>query len=203
VRFTLARKVAYGQVHRVAGDHPALGGWDAASAPEMTWAEGDRWSAEIHVQPGATLEFKCLQHRSGEAGSGATWEGGRNHAVVIPDDGAEGMEVIVDWGGAVDVALPRESKRHDNNNNGGGGNGNGGEPEARVSGSGSDSSWPSSDGSMFSDDDVSLPAQRWAGREVVFMQSNDHSSERWGVWETAGLEGAALQLVEGDKDAGR
>ena len=35
------------------------------------------------------------------------------------------------------------------------------------------------------------------------MRSNEHSRERAGVWNTQGLEGAALALVEGDEKSGR
>ena len=45
--------------------------------------------------------------------------------------------------------------------------------------------------------------QQWQGREVSFMRANEHSRERQGVWESAGLEGAALALVDGDRDNGR
>lgn len=45
--------------------------------------------------------------------------------------------------------------------------------------------------------------QRWQGREVAFMRGNEHSSERRGVWNPDGLEGAARALVDGDRDAAR
>ena len=35
------------------------------------------------------------------------------------------------------------------------------------------------------------------------MRSNEHSGDRGGQWNTDGLQGAALTIVEGDKDAGR
>lgn len=34
------------------------------------------------------------------------------------------------------------------------------------------------------------------------MQGNEHSRERQGRWETEGLEGATLEIVNGDRDAG-
>eukprot|EP00899_Mesostigma_viride_P020273 jgi/Mesvir1/28247/Mv04788-RA.1 len=42
----------------------------------------------------------------------------------------------------------------------------------------------------------------WAGKDVVFMRKNDHSSERVGQWNTEGLQGAALAIVQGDQRAG-
>ena len=35
------------------------------------------------------------------------------------------------------------------------------------------------------------------------MRSNEHGRERAGVWNRAGLEGAALALVKGDEGSGR
>ena len=46
-----------------------------------------------------------------------------------------------------------------------------------------------------------LPTQGWAGRDVVFMRSNDHSRDRHGDWSTEGLHGALKQVVEGDSKA--
>ena len=53
------------------------------------------------------------------------------------------------------------------------------------------------------DGDERLAHQRWQGREVAFMRGNEHSSERRGAWDAAGLAGAARALVEGDRDAAR
>ena len=52
-------------------------------------------------------------------------------------------------------------------------------------------------------DDDRLPHQQWQGREVSFMQSNQHSKERQGVWNNEGLHGAALAIVDGDQENGR
>jgi len=42
----------------------------------------------------------------------------------------------------------------------------------------------------------------WVGGEVQFMRSNEHSRDRAGRWDAGGLDGPALSLVEGDRDAG-
>ena len=51
--------------------------------------------------------------------------------------------------------------------------------------------------------DDRLPHQQWQGREAAFMRSNEHSRERQGVWNSEGLQGAALALVEGDQKHGK
>ena len=56
--------------------------------------------------------------------------------------------------------------------------------------------------SVASSDDR-LPHQRWQGKSTRFMQSNEHSRERAGVWNTDGLEGAALSIVKGDEGSAR
>ena len=40
---------------------------------------------------------------------------------------------------------------------------------------------------------------RWKGKDVSFMRSNQHSKDRQGVWDSSGLKGAALTIVEGDE----
>ncbi|XP_038877930.1 phosphoglucan, water dikinase, chloroplastic [Benincasa hispida] len=52
------------------------------------------------------------------------------------------------------------------------------------------------------EDEASPFVGQWKGKEISFMRSNEHhnrESER--IWNTFGLEGLALQLVEGDKNA--
>lgn len=181
MRFVLTREVSFGRGHSVVGDHPALGGWDAAAAPAMAWGEGHRWSAEVVLAPGTSLEFKCVELQDG---GGAKWEGGDNRAVTVPD-GAEGpVEIVLEWGrgGAGKAVKAAKAAAR--------------AAPAEVAGG------APGGGGVTSDDDA-VPGSQWAGREVVFMQSNDHSTERRGVWETAGLEGEALQVVEGDREAGR
>ncbi len=54
---------------------------------------------------------------------------------------------------------------------------------------------------LSSDDETATP--NWQGREVKFMRSNDHSHERRGTWDTAGLDekGPVFSLVKGDEKA--
>lgn len=52
-------------------------------------------------------------------------------------------------------------------------------------------------------DDDRLPHQRWQGRSTQFMRSNEHGRDRQGLWNTEGLQGAALALVKGDEGSAR
>lgn len=51
--------------------------------------------------------------------------------------------------------------------------------------------------------DERLQHNQWQGADVEFMQSNNHKRERNGVWDTTGLEGAALHIVSSDQKAAR
>eukprot|EP00803_Ostreobium_quekettii_P004598 evm.model.scf_1052.1 EVM.evm.TU.scf_1052.1 scf_1052:16591-22201(-) len=52
------------------------------------------------------------------------------------------------------------------------------------------------------EDSLARNGVAWQGREIKFLQSNDHPRERNGMWRTEGLEGVAKALVEGDREAG-
>lgn len=177
VRFTLVRELKYGQVHKLVGDHPALGSWDIGSAPEMAWGEGHTWSAEIRLPPGTSVEFKCVRVKSN--GGSEHWEQGANRTLTVPSD-TDAVEVALDWEGA--RAAPDAGAS---------------DSEQAWSSSGSFSS------STFSDEETLLGNSQWSGKEVVFMSSNEHSKERSGRWEVQGLEGPAKLLVEGDRENGR
>ena len=48
-----------------------------------------------------------------------------------------------------------------------------------------------------------LPHNTWQGRDISFMRSNEHGRERDGLWNTEGLNGAALRIVSGDEKAAK
>lgn len=48
-----------------------------------------------------------------------------------------------------------------------------------------------------------LAHNQWQGRDIEFMQSNAHSRERQGQWDTSGLEGGALHIVSSDEKAAK
>ncbi|KAK3262784.1 2,3-dihydroxyphenylpropionate/2,3-dihydroxicinnamic acid 1,2-dioxygenase [Cymbomonas tetramitiformis] len=58
-------------------------------------------------------------------------------------------------------------------------------------------------GGAISRPDVELSSKvQWHGKDVTFMRSNEHTSDRTGTWDTTGLTGTALRLVEADRNAG-
>lgn len=42
---------------------------------------------------------------------------------------------------------------------------------------------------------------QWQGKNVSFIRSHDHDSGKNTNWDTSGLEGVSLKLVEGDRSA--
>eukprot|EP00887_Chlorella_sp_A99_P004965 scaffold4.g4965.t1 len=198
VRFTIERKVDYGESLKVVGSEPALGSWRVADAPAMAWGQGDVWSAEVELPAGAAAEFKIVRvggRRPEE------WEEGANHQLALPAAGD--LAVAVDWSqgaqisssgagvGAAEAAEAAEALD---------GVCAAGAAEAAAS-AGEEA--PGSGYATASDADDSVPRRQWQGRDVVFMQSNNHTRERQGVWRTEGLApgSAALAIVEGDRGA--
>ncbi|KAL4852989.1 Phosphoglucan [Chlorella vulgaris] len=179
VRFTVQQEVNYGETVRLVGSHSSLGNWKVRKGAAMKWEEGHVWSAEVSLPPGTTVEFKCVRAR-GE-GDDADWEDGDNRSLAVPSAAAA---VELEWGGSMSVdgkpsaAKPRQQQSQD------------------WSSSSDDEGYTRVGGSM---DDSSR--REWKGRELRFMRSNEHSRDRQGVWDTSGLEGGVLHLVEGDRDA--
>ena len=198
VRFTLSRRVDFGKCHRLVGDHPTLGNWKDSKAVGMSWSDGDNWSAEISVPPGTTLEFKIIEvSDSGDGSEHLYWEPRDNHVVVIPEQGATLMEVNVRWGSKVETRVNPSSSFSSQNGIEGWIEG-----QEKVQQAENFTNLSSSSVSSLSSFDEVTMSSDWAGGDTVFMQSNEHSGkERRGVWKTDGLQGAALQFVQGDSTA--
>lgn len=185
------RKVKYGQSLCIVGNSAGLGKWDAAkSMGKMQWNEGDVWMCEIALDrlvngaDGDRLEFKCVV--IGSDGDVSRWEEGENHSLPLQDvrDSIR-IQARVVWGDTCEIS--RVSKGEDG----------GGQPHEAE------------DGLILVGDIVghgvleSQELERWSGKETVFMQQNEHPRERVGLWNTDGLQGVALSLVAGDREAGR
>lgn len=195
IRFTLNRRTEFGRGHRIVGDCPALGNWDARDGAEMRWNPNDSWTASAQLPPGATIEFKCIEVGSDDQDEDVRWEPGHNHAIVVPEAGQQSgsidvVDVVIHWGKDVEVTLLQQQRP----------NGKGSSPtEQREIGQGEDS------GNTHSAEQ--LPNEAWNGPPPVFKASSTSSAEssenraNRATWDTNGLEGAALRLVSGDREA--
>lgn len=149
-----------------------------------------------HLPPHHPTSPQCVQVR-GDNQDDAKWEKGDNRTLTVPSDGAAGVSVLLDWGEAAEVEVMPASGAA------------AGVPVAAAAGvaaaleatgsmasggSGSDSeggyaSSGAMSGSVTSsfDDSMALLPQ-WQGKELRFMQSNEHTrwvggpSSQWGVW---------------------
>lgn len=80
-----------GEVWKVCGGSPELGGWFPEVAPALSWNDGGIWSAEIALPPG-TYSFKCMLRR---ADGSYIWETGENRHLVV--SGGTGLGRVQGW----------------------------------------------------------------------------------------------------------
>lgn len=179
VNFRVKKSVKYGEHVRLVGSSNYLGRWNVGeSKGEMVWSEGDVWEVSVPLEEcQKEFEWKCVVL---DAQGDALWEDGDNHVLQNSIDGGlvEGSTVTIEWGESICVSLGRPA------------------PQVRKAEE-AEGPMPAAPG-MFE----KPMSEKWSGDEIVFMQSNEHRRDRAGVWNTEGLEGAALAYVSGDRDAG-
>jgi hypothetical protein len=81
VTFKLNRKVNFGQELVLVGSTDALGGWELARAPHMTWNDGDVWTATIELPAGTHVEYKFALW---DPHNPPVWENCPNRAFSVP-----------------------------------------------------------------------------------------------------------------------
>lgn len=86
VTFNIQRKVPFGQQLVVVGDDQELGGWNLATAPLMSWGEGDNWHCTVELPVGAGIAYKFVQQAPN---SPAVWESCLNRTHTIDRAAAE------------------------------------------------------------------------------------------------------------------
>lgn len=184
VQIRVEHQVDYGEHVALLGSAKWLGRWK--KPVPMRWSE-QGWIAEVEAQAGEQAEFKFVVCRDNDV---QQWEGGPNRTFSVPANEAL-LRATTAWD-ATEEGLRLEPLKDGNEpwpvSGRKDGNGNGrGVPQPRES-------FAPIGGSEF--------AKGWQGKEVNFMRSNEHSRDRRAVWNTSGLEGPALAIVEGDRGAG-
>lgn len=181
VAFQVSKQVQYGESIKLVGSGSALGDWSLDNAPEMSWTDGDIWTVDVDLPTNQTVHFKyvCVN------GGGANWEECEDHSVKLP-----ASRVRSDWNGHVDVRGKAEGEKDASNAD---------KTQDRQEQAPNEA--PNQNGSTSSGTDERLAHNQWQGADVKFMQSNNHSKERNGQWNTSGLEGAALRIVSADERA--
>ncbi|KAH9305067.1 hypothetical protein KI387_009471 [Taxus chinensis] len=183
VHFRLDHQVRFGEHHSILGSTKTLGSWKKFVT--MSWTESG-WILDLETRGGEKVEFKFVI--VGKDGN-MTWEGGHNRVLELPKEGS--YEIVCHWDKTREAMnlqrtnrAPAMSQTLDVKKQVVLGNGR---PEV-------DKHKKKGEASPF--------VQGWQGKEISFMRSNEHSNrERERSWNTSGLEGPALKLVEGDQNA--
>lgn len=180
LRVRLDHQVNFGEQVVVLGSSKELGLWK--KKVPLNWTEGG-WTCELELRGGDGMEFKFVILEKDQ--QKMAWEDGNNRVLNLPKGGR--YEMVCHWNMTEEAVnlLPFGS-------------------EENVEEFGDETE----NGSTVVDVDPSLEVdtspfvQQWQGVDISFMRSNEHRSrERERNWDTSGLEGLALKLVEGDQNA--
>lgn len=176
----LVHQVQFGEYVAVLGSSEELGLWK--NQVKLSWTK-DGWVSSLELKGGETVEYKFVivtRHNK------VVWEAGCNRILKLPVNGEYKItcnwdvtkEVVSLIGMPGEVTLSREEFTQETGEN--------------------------SNGSLVSTpvsvDQPSSFVQEWQGNDVKFMRSNQHSArEIKRIWNTDGLQGVTLKLVEGDR----
>ncbi|KAL0941415.1 starch binding domain-containing protein [Colletotrichum truncatum] len=98
VTFNEIVKTVPGQTIKIAGSIPALGNWNAASAPALSAAQytssNNLWTYTVTLPVGTTFEYKFINVASNGA---ATWESDPNRSYTVPRGCATAVTVSSNW----------------------------------------------------------------------------------------------------------
>ncbi|XP_057732609.1 phosphoglucan, water dikinase, chloroplastic [Arachis stenosperma] len=185
----LDHQVEFGDHVAILGSTKELGSWK--NNVPMNWTENG-WVCDLNLDLKAgqedenALQFKFVIVKNDNT---LVWEDGDNRVLKLPtkpgnfatlatwnatDENMELMplELDEDHGGGDDDASAAEDQ------------GNGASPVLEA------------------DSETSSFVGQWQGKSISFMRSNEHEShETQRKWDTSGLQGLALRLVEGDQSA--
>ncbi|KAL8262896.1 hypothetical protein R6Q59_024245 [Mikania micrantha] len=171
----LDHQVKFGEHVGVLGSTKQFGSWKHKK--QLHWTETG-WVCNIECKGGETIEFKFVVEQVDKS---MIWEGGDNRVLKLPESGS--FEIVLHWNMTNE---PVNMLPLDNN-----------EYEVEVE---NVDEQKDENGSLVLDGATSPFVEKWQGKEASFMQSNEHGNrERERHWDTSGLEGVALKLVEGDK----
>ncbi|KAJ8449699.1 hypothetical protein Cgig2_001355 [Carnegiea gigantea] len=175
----LEHQVQFGESVAILGSVKELGSWKNTVA--MTWTEIG-WVCNLKLEGGDPIEFKFVITRQDKS---LAWESGDNRILQIPGEG--NFKLVCHWNKTTEPLelLPTESENQD-----------------VAEGSDDNGSVVTDAASIEPEVGASPFVEQWQGRGAAFMRSNEHrnrESER--KWDTSGLEGMALKLVQGDQNA--
>lgn len=181
IRVRLDHQVEFGEHVVVLGSTKELGLWKK-QAPMHWTPEG--WVCELELSGGEVVEYKFVIVTKGK--KGMIWEDGENRVLKLPEEGM--FDMVCRWnmtGEALDLLGADIDEK----------------VEELESEDGGDAT-ASEDGLVISEGEPNPFVEQWQGRAASFMRSNEHKSrETERRWDTDGLDGVVLKLVEGDRVA--
>jgi len=174
----LDHQVKFGEHVAILGSAKELGSWKK-NVP-LNWTESG-WVCGLELKGGESIEYKFVIARNDKS---MVWEGGDNRVLKLPMGGS--FRMVCRWnatGESVDLlplGLGENEEDYDLSDN----------------------------GSVVTDAATHLEAGtspfvgQWQGKAISFMRSNEHRNRETEIkWDTSGLEGLALKLVESDRSA--
>nr|POF10157.1 phosphoglucan, water dikinase, chloroplastic [Quercus suber] len=171
----LDHQVKFGEHVVILGSAKELGSWKKNVV--LNWTENG-WVCELELQGGESVEFKFVIVGKGKS---VVWESGDNRVLKLPKGGSFGM--VCKWnatGEAVEL-LPLSF----------------GENEEQEEEDFGDNGSAITTAASPLEVKASPFVGQWQGKSVSFMQSNEHRNlESDRRWDTSGLQGLALKLVE-------
>ncbi|OIT07698.1 PREDICTED: phosphoglucan, water dikinase, chloroplastic [Nicotiana attenuata] len=179
LRVRLKHQVEFGEHIAVLGSAKELGSWKKNIM--MDWTENG-WISELELRAGESLEYKFVIVGKDK---NMVWENGSNRILKLPEGGS--FELVCQWNVTdepvnllqLDPFVVEEvvEKATDNG--------------ATIIGE-----------TAVLDAVTSPFVEQWQGRAASFVRSKDElDSQTNRKWDTSGLTGISLKLVEGDKNA--
>lgn len=107
VKFTVKQKISFGSHIAVVGSNPVLGEWNPAAALELSWNEGDVWSAEAQLDTADEVDFKFVIV---EPEDEIKWIPGDNVILSVPEDASEVLVEASNWDSKTVVIKPIKTK---------------------------------------------------------------------------------------------
>ncbi|CAI0453123.1 unnamed protein product [Linum tenue] len=173
----LDHQVKFGENVVILGSAKELGSWKKNVA--LNWTEGG-WVCNLELDGGQSIEYKFVVVNKDKRTS---WEGGDNRRLNLPNEGS--YEMVCRWnatGEGIEL-LPAGSEQKQDRTE-------------KIGFDGPSSAPPTHDG------ELSPFVGQWQGKAASFMRSNEHRDREGDRrWDTSGLEGLSLKLVEGDRSA--
>lgn len=171
----LDHQVEFGEHVAVLGSIKELGSWKEKVM--MDWTENG-WLCELELKGNRSVEYKFVIVGKDKK---LMWESGNNRVLTLPREGSFG--IVCNWNMTGENAnlVPLEAEEIE-----------------KVGDNGSTTVKDIAVGGV----EASPFVEQWQGKSISFVRSKEHlDMDKESKWDTSGLEGLALKLVEGDKSA--